>query len=249
MITAIDHGLVRELRLNHPPANALTPALIAELRRSVEEAPRDAQALVLSGSPGMFSAGLDVPVLLNIDRPAMAEMWLGFYALLESLARSPIPIAAAITGHAPAGGTVIVLFCDWRVMAQGDWKVGLNEVQVGLTLPPVVFQAFRRQVGLRESSRAVRGLLCSAAEAERIGLGEELASPAHVVERALEWCQSILALPRQAMLATRAQARADLIGLFSESLDREVDGIVEMWWSPGVQSALRTFAEKLKKKK
>jgi enoyl-CoA hydratase/carnithine racemase len=197
----------------------------------------------------MFSAGLDVPFLLTLDRPAMAGMWRSFYALLQSLACSPIPTAAAITGHAPAGGTVIVLFCDWRVMAQGDWKVGLNEVQVGLTLPPVVFQAFRRQVGPRESWRAVRGLLCPAAEAERIGLVEELAPPERVVERAVEWCQSILALPRQAMLATRAQARADLTALFGEDLDRELEEIVEMWWSPDVQSALRSFVEKLKKKK
>jgi len=94
----------------------------------------------------MFSAGLDVPFLLTLDRPAIAALWRTFYALLRALAGSPLPIAAAVTGHAPAGGAVLMLFCDWRVMADGAWKVGLNEVQVGLTLPPVIFQAFKRQV-------------------------------------------------------------------------------------------------------
>jgi Delta3-Delta2-enoyl-CoA isomerase len=249
VITTIEHGPVRELRLNRPPANALNPELIAALRREVEDVPREVRALVLSGSPGMFSAGLDVPFLLTLDRPAMAGLWRNFYALLRALACSPIPIVAAVTGHAPAGGAVIMLFCDWRVMAEGDWKVGLNEVQVGLTLPPVIFQAFRRQVGPREAARAVRGLLCSAAEAERIGLVEELAPPDRVVERAVEWCQSMLALPQQAMLATRAQARADLTVLFSEGLDRETEAVVEMWWSPEVQTALHAFVEKLKKRK
>jgi enoyl-CoA hydratase/carnithine racemase len=113
----------------------------------------------------------------------------------------------------------------------------------------VIFQAFKRQVGAREAARSVRGLLCSAAEAERIGLVEEVVPAERVVERAVEWCQSVLALPRQAMLATRAQSRADLIGLFSEGVEREIDGVVEMWWSPEVQSALHSFVEKLKKRK
>ncbi|MGA7908163.1 MAG: enoyl-CoA hydratase/isomerase family protein [Candidatus Sulfotelmatobacter sp.] len=250
MITTIEHGAVRELRLNHPPVNALTPKLIADLRKRVEEAPPAVRALVLSGAPGMFSAGLDVPLLLKLDRPAMEQLWRDFYALLRALACSPIPIAAAMTGHAPAGGTVLTLFCDWRVLAQGDWKIGLSEVQVGLILPPVIYQAFRRQVGTRAAGeRAVRGLLFSASEAERIGMVEELAPAERVVERAVEWCQSLLALPQQAMLTTRAQTRADLTALFAQGVEREIAGVVEMWWNPETQAALHAFVEKLGKKK
>jgi 3,2-trans-enoyl-CoA isomerase len=250
MITTIEHEEVRELRLSRPPANALSPELIAALKRAVEEAPdQGVGALVLSGSPGMFSAGLDVPLLLTLDRAAMAEMWRDFYALLRTLAHLPIPIAAAITGHAPAGGTVLVLFCDWRVMAEGDWKMGLNEVRVGLTLPPVIFQAFRRQVGPRHAASAVRGMLFSATEAENIGLVEQLAPAEQVVAKAVEWCQSMLNLPRRAMRSTRAQARADLAGLFNQNMEREMTEAVEMWWSPDVQTALHAFAERLGKKK
>jgi Delta3-Delta2-enoyl-CoA isomerase len=120
----------------------------------VEGAPQDgARALVLSGAPGMFSTGLDVPLLLTLDRAAMAAVWRDFYALLRALASSSIPIAAAITGHAPAGGTVLPVFCDWRGMAQGDWKIGFSEVQVGLPLPPVIFAALKRQVGSRRAPR------------------------------------------------------------------------------------------------
>lgn len=249
MITTIAHGAIRELRLSRPPANALSPELIAELRRKVEEAPGEGvRALVLSGVPGMFSAGLDVPLLLTLDRAAMAAMWTDFYALLRTLAYSPIPIVAAITGHAPAGGAVLALFCDWRVMAQGDWKVGLNEVQVGLTLPPVIFQAFKRQVGSRDAARAIRGPLFSPAEAQAFGLVEELVPGERVVDRAVEFCQIMLALPQRGMLATRDQSRADLRGLFSQDVEREIAGVVEMWWAPDVQAALRTFVERLRKK-
>ena len=250
-IITLDHGAVRELRLNHPPANALSPQLIAALREAVVGAPRDgARALVLSGAPGMFSAGLDVPLLLTLNRAAIAEVWHDFYALLRTLASSSVPIAAAITGHAPAGGTVLLLFCDWRGMAEGDWKIGLNEVQVGIPLPPVIFAALKRQVGSRQAERlAAGGLLISIAEAASIGLVDEALPGERVVKRAVEWCQSLLALPPQAMAATRREARADLVRLFEQSLDREIDEVIANWWSDETQTVLKSLAERLAEKK
>src|ERR1700758_4660229 len=210
MILTFEHGAIRELRLNRPPVNALSPELIAALLQAVEVAPReDKRALVLSGSPGIFSAGLDVPVLLKLDRPAMVAVWRDFYALMNALASSPIPIAAAITGHAPAGGTVLALFFDWRVAAEGDFKIGLSEVQVGLPLPPVILSALQRLVGPRQAERlAVTGLLMSPAEAAVLGLVDEVAPAEQVMDRAVKWCQDVVALPRAAMDLTRRQARA-----------------------------------------
>ena len=73
MITTTNHGAVRVLQLNRPPANALSPELIVALKDAIEAAPAEgARALVLSGLPGMFSAGLDVPLLVTLDRAAMA---------------------------------------------------------------------------------------------------------------------------------------------------------------------------------
>src|SRR5438067_10899715 len=127
MIDIINHGSVRELRLNRPPANALSGELITALLRALNSAAHEgARAVVLSGSPGMFSAGLDVPELLTLDRAAMNAVWREFYALLGIMAALPIPIVTAITGHAPAGGSVLAIFCDWRICAEGNWKLGLN---------------------------------------------------------------------------------------------------------------------------
>jgi 3,2-trans-enoyl-CoA isomerase len=204
---------------------------------------------VLSGTPGMFSGGLDVPLLVTLDRPAIDQVWHDFYYLLGALARSPIPIAAAITGHGPAGGTVLALFCDWRGMAEGDWKMGFNEVQVGIPLPPVILGALRRQVGARQAERlGTGGLVISAAEAARLGLVDELIPPQRVVERAVEWCQSLLGLPPQAMTATRRRARADLASLF-DRIEDELDEVVANWWSDEAQSVLRALASRPTKKK
>jgi len=250
MLLTFDHGLIRELRLDRPPANALSCELIIALREAIQAAPQSgSRALVLSGAPGRFSGGLDVPLLLACDRAAIAALWREFYALLKALAGSPIPIAAAITGHAPAGGTVLPLFCDWRVMADGDFKVGLNEVQVGLVLPPVILAALRRLVGPRQAERlAVGGLLISPHEALVVGLVDELASLDQVIDRALHWCQALLALPAEAMTATRREARADLVAYFERNEEPELQRVTASWWAPETQSALHALTAKLGKK-
>ena len=251
MIAILDHGAVRELRLNRPPVNALSPELIASLLEAIRTAPHEGKrALLLSGLPGMFSAGLDVPLLLKLDRPAMDALWREFYALFGALACSPIPIAAAITGHAPAGGTVLALFCDHRIAAEGDWRMGLSEVQVGLPLPPLILAALRRLVGPRHTERlAVCGLLISPAEAAACGLVDELAPADQVVDRALKWCESLLALPRTAMEITRGQVRADLVAEFARGTAEELAEMTSWWWSEETQKTLRRMVEQLAMKK
>jgi len=250
MILTLEHGAVRELRLNRPPVNALTSELLSGLRQAIEQAPREAvRALVLSGLPGRFSAGLDVPLLLTLDAPAVAQLWRELYAVLEAIACSSIPIVAAITGHAPAGGTVMALFCDWRVMARGDYKLGLNEVQVGIPLPPVIMGGLQRLVGLRRAEYlGVSGELISPEEALGVGLVDELAALDEVISRAQDWCTRMLALPTGAMTLTRRQARADMVRLFASGMDAELETVIANWWTPGTQATLRALVEKLKKK-
>lgn len=252
MLQTIDHGPVRELRLDRPPANALSPELIAALREAVEGAPAaGARALVLSGSPGRFSGGLDVPLLIQLDPPSIAVVWRDFYRLMRGLAGSSIPVAAALTGHSPAGGAVLSIFCDARFMAQSpdvDFKIGFNEVQVGIPLPPIIFRAFRRLVGARQAERlSVSGQLVSGPEAHAIGLVDELVPADRVIERAVEWCDSLLALPPQALAITRQTARADLIAEFNET-EGELASLVDMWFSDETQTVLKSVVERLTKK-
>jgi len=251
MILTIDHGAVRELQMNRPPANALSPEFIVALKQAVGSAPYDgARALVLSGAPGRFSAGLDVPLLLTLDHPAMDAVWREFYGLLGALAVSPIPVVAAITGHATAGGTVLPIFCDYRIAARGDWKLGLNEVHVGLPLPPVIFAGLRRLVGAHQAERlAVGGLLISPEEAARIGLVDEVVALDQVVSRAIEWSRGLLTLPVDAMAVTRRGARADLFELFAGPFDLELEQVSATWWSPEAQTTLRVLVDRLARKK
>ncbi len=252
MLERIEHANgIRELRLSRPPVNALNPELVRALRQAVKEAPREgANALVISGGSGIFSAGLDVPFLLTLDRAGMRAFWDEFLGMCAALARSPIPIVAAITGHSPAGGAVIALFCDFRVMAHGTYRIGLNEVQVGLIIPDVIRTAFGRLVGAYRAERLlIEGAMLESEAALRAGVVDELADVDHVVARALNWLEELLKLPRQAMLSTRELARADLAALFADPAALQVDTLVEMWFAPEAQNTLRALVERLKAKK
>jgi len=241
---------IRELRLARPPVNALDPEMVDTLLEAVRSAQTDGtRALVLSGSEGLFTAGLDLPELLKLDREGMTRFWHSLFGLLESLARSPIPVASALTGHSPAGGTVVALFGDYRVMAAGDFKLGLNEVQVGLVVPPVIRHALARLIGPYPAERhLVAGQMISPDRALAIGLVDELVEAGHVVERAVDWCRAHLALPQHAMLATRTLCRADLGALFDDPESLGTERFADIWFSDETQAVLKATVERLKKK-
>jgi 3,2-trans-enoyl-CoA isomerase len=240
---------VRELRFARPPVNALNPALMGALRDAIARAAGDGTAaLVLSGGPGMFSAGLDVPELLTLDRPSLRSTWELFFGLLSDLASCPIPIGAALTGHSPAGGTVLALYADHRVMAEGPFRIGLNEVQVGLPVPQVLLRALTFLCGERQAARlAIGGLLIDPAEALRVGMVDEVVAPAEVVPRTLAWAQGLAARPPTALRLTRALARRPLIEAFAQVDAAMLDGVVDQWFSAETQGVLRALAARLGK--
>lgn len=249
MLERHEHGPLLELRLARPPVNALSPDLIAALRDAVEEGGRQAEALVLSGAPGIFSAGLDVPLLAGLGRAAMAEVVRDFFALMRALAAAPVPVAAAITGHSPAGGAVLALFCDHRIMAEGDFRIGLNEVQVGLTVPSPILVALRERVGSRAAERlAVAGRMIPASEALAVGFVDELAPADEVIPRAVAWCQSLLALPRGPMLRTRDLFRSRVIEGFDALAESAHDRFLDDWFSAETQAAVAALVARLQKK-
>jgi len=253
MITQIEHGDILEVHLARPPVNALNPELLTQLREAIEQAPaRGASGLILSGGPSVFSAGLDVPYLMTLKRSALAAAWGTFFTAMAALARSPIPIVAAVGGHSPAGGAVLALCCDYRIMVPGDerraYTIGLNEVQVGLVVPEGVQYLMRRVIGGYRAERLlVSGAMLEASHAQRIGLIDELAEADALLPRALAWLHALLALPRHAMLSTRSMARADLIDAVGRPEHMGLEGFLDEWFSDETQAALTATLARLKK--
>jgi enoyl-CoA hydratase/carnithine racemase len=250
LVTLVEHGPVRELRLSRPPVNALDPALSQAIAAAVACAAEEGvQGLVLSGGPKVFSAGLDVPYLasLGADRAALRAAWEAFFLAARALANVPMPVVAAMAGHAPAGGCVLALCCDYRIMASGPYAIGLNETQVGLVAPEGIQHLMRRVVGANRAERLlVAGELVQSEAALAMGLVDELVDIDSVPVRAVAWLTQLLALPRGPMLETRRIARADLVAALAPErigLDRFIEG----WYSDDTQAALRALLSRLGK--
>lgn len=251
MLNLITHDhAIRELQLARPPVNALNLELLQALRKAIDDSVRDdVPGIVLSGAPGLFSAGVDVPALLQRDRAGVREYWREFFALCGALARAPIPLVAAITGHSPAGGAVLALFCDYRVMADGPYRIGLNEVQVGLIVPEAIQLALRRVVGTYRAERLlVVGAMIESADALACGFVDETTAVEQVTTRALRWLDELLALPKHAMLTTRRLARADLANAYADLDALPLDDFVEAFFHPETQATLQALVARLKSK-
>ena len=250
MLDVIDHPPgIRELRLARPPVNALNAELLRALVGAVKAAAGQG-AMVMTGQPGLFSAGLDVRGMLALDRDGVSEVFVELWRVQHAIAHSPVPVVFGITGHCPAGGTVMAIHADYRVMAQGDFRLGLNEVQVGLFPGGVIHGAFRRLTGGHSPQLLTRGALIDPATALRVGLVDELCDAAHVATRALEVARELCALPRDAMLRTRSLVRKDLMEMFGNPghalmKEREFATMgAEAWFAPATQELLRKMFEK-----
>jgi enoyl-CoA hydratase/carnithine racemase len=243
MLNIIEHGPVREINMARPPVNALSLELLQALRGAVESSVHDGvRGIVLSGASGIYSAGVDIPALLGKDRRGVREYWGELFALCATLARAPIPLAAAVTGHAPAGGAVLALFCDYRVMAEGAFKIGLNEVQVGLLVPECIQLALRRVIGRHRAERLlVAGTMLEADAALTCGFVDELVPVEQVVARTTQWLEALLALPAAAMLATRELARADLADAYADLDALPLDAFTDAFFLPQTQATLQQW--------
>jgi enoyl-CoA hydratase/carnithine racemase len=237
-------GRIRELKLARPPVNALNAELLRKLTEAIKSAAKEA-AIVITAQPGVFSAGLDVRGMLELDREGVMTVFIELWRTQHAIAHSPVPVIFGLTGHSPAGGTVLAIHGDYRILALGDFRLGLNEVQVGLLPGPPIHGAFRRLVGGHASQLLTRGVLMDPATALRVGLVDELCDAAQVGTRALEVARELCALPRDPMLKTRALARRDLVELFGNPghavmKEREFAAMgADLWFVPATQERLR----------
>ena len=241
------HGPVALLRLESGKVNAIGPAFVAGLNQLLDEL-ADANAAVITGQGSAFSAGLDLPVLIELDRPAMQSFMDAFNALMLRLFELPVPLVAAINGHAIAGGCVLALQADVRMAADRDARIGLNEAQIGLGLPAVVLEALRCQVpGSSLLSIAMEGRLFSPREALQLGLLHEVVPEAELLEKALQRAQGLAQLPPAGVRQIKAALRRPVAAAIRAITAADSQRWVQSWLDPSSQARLRAAVSKLKK--
>lgn len=235
------------IRLRGGRANAMSTDLLEALSRVVDQVTAsDARAAVVTGDDKVFSAGLALPDLVDLDRAAMAGRIDGFAVAMRRVLECPMPVVAAVNGHAIAGGCVLALMCDARIAATGGAKVGLNEVQLGIGLPAVVVEPLRLRVPPTSlTAIALEGRLFSVDDARAAGLVDEIVAPGELEPRALARAAEL----GRASRAAYAQVKRALIRPALEAIDRvgtaEREAWLDTWFSPPARQLLRAAVARI----
>ncbi len=129
------------LTLDRGSSNAINAEMVHELTDMLQNLEKDDQVggLILTGKEGFFSAGLDLIELYNYNEAEIKQFWNDFLAMVSVFVGFKKPMISAISGHSPAGGCVMAICSDYRIMAEGKYIIGLNEVPVGIIVPDSIF--------------------------------------------------------------------------------------------------------------
>lgn len=217
-------GEVCWIRLDDGKVNALTPAAFDALAEGLERAEKEARAVLLLGRPGRFSAGFDLSVLRQGRDSAEALVRAGMELCLQ-LRESPLPIVAACTGHALAMGAVLLMAADERIGARGDWKIGLNETAIGMTLPRSAVEIVRARLSKRHFERAVVQAEVYAPEgAVDAGFLDRVVDAEALEGVARERAAALAALPHHAFRDNKRRALEATLGRIRTALERDFPG-------------------------
>lgn len=251
MIHREDEGSIAVLRLDHGKASALDTELLEALDTAlVELEAGDSAAVVVTGTGRILSAGVDLFRVLE-----GGESYLGGFlpALSNALRRLfvfPRPVVAAINGHAIAGGCILAAACDLKVMAEGDGRIGVPELRVGVPFPTVPLEILRFAVPPQHLQKmAYVGRTYSPAEALSWGLVDEVVPAAELRERAIAAAGELAAIPADSFAATKRHLRRpamERIEAWEDEIEPEVAGL---WNRPDIHTHIREYLDRTLGKK
>ncbi len=221
-------GTIAVAHLDDGKANALGDAMIDALVASVERAEREAAALVLVGRKERFSAGFDLRVMMRGPEDARAMLRRGS-AMFMRVFGAKVPVVMACTGHALAGGALLLLTGDVRVGALGAYRLGLNEVTIGMPVPVLAMELARARLAPTELGRAtLEARIYEPAEAASVGYLDVAVPEDEVVPRAMQEAVRLAALPRAAYAATKERLRGATIRHIETTLESDLDALLSL---------------------
>lgn len=238
---------VQILRLEAGKANAIQPLFLRQLLDLLHEALTRPGALCLIGEQRFFSGGLDLPALLALDRPEVEGFIRTFNEAMLCLFEVERPVVAAINGHAIAGGCVLAMQADVRVMASGTGTIGLNEVQLGIGLPAPVLETLRCQLAPAALHQvALEGRLLAAEEARAIGLVHQVTDPEALLDVAVARARQLGELPPAAFAQIKRTLRAPSLAAARAAAGESERQWVDTLFSPLAQQRLRAAVARLR---
>jgi enoyl-CoA hydratase len=251
MIEIEDRGAVRIVRMARGKGNALNAEFLEALIQMLDELERGpARAAVLTGQGSVFGAGVDLPALVD-GGPAYVRRFVPLMQRgFERLATFPKPLVAAVNGHAIAGGAIIMLACDQRLLARGNAQIGLTEVRVGVVFPAWALEVARFATPSEHFSTLIcTGRTWKPEESLARGLVDELVEPERLLDRAVEVADEMAAIPPTAFAAAKLAVRRPMIETAQHQAGLTDAALVDHWCSPDTLRHIAEFAQQTIKRR
>jgi enoyl-CoA hydratase len=249
MIERSQHDGILTLRLAHGKASAIDVELLDALLRELDGVGEDVRALILTGTGSIFSAGVD---LFRITQGG-ADYVRRFLPLLSQFVRTlfafPRPVVAVANGHAIAGGCIIVLAADVRLMAEGTGRIGLPELLVGVPFPSAALEVVRFAVPRDKVQPLLyTGRTLPPQEALAAGLVDEVIAPDDLLARAQEIAQQLALIPPQAYRLTKQSLRAAALERMDRASEPQDRAALEVWSSDETHAHIREYLRRTLRK-
>ena len=226
LVTYDRTDLVSTLTMDDGKVNVFSIPMLQALHEAFDQAERDETVVLLRGRPGYFSAGFDLGVFKGPQEDALLMLTLGA-TLAERILTFPAPVAVSCTGHAFPAGAFLLMAADTRIGADGPFKLGLNEVRIGLTLPWFAIVLARHRLTPAHFDHAtVTGSMFDPRGAREAGLLDAVVGPDELDAVALSAAEDLAAVDRHAHAATKLRVRQRVLEELRSAIDGELDAHV-----------------------
>jgi len=254
VVTSFDHATkVATLTMAKPPVNSLSLEMCHEMSSAIHaiEADTNINSLLLkSSSSSIFSAGLDINEMHHPDPVRLADFWRAIQQIFLDVYGSRLAVVAGIEAHSPAGGCLLAMCADYRVMASDPkFKIGLNETNLGIAAPYWLGELFVRTIGFREAESGLAlAKLYSPQEALKINLVDEIVDQADVLDvakaHAVQWAK----IPPLARSSGKMNLRSPYINELILNREKDIDDFCSFILTDNVQKSLDVYMEALSKR-
>ncbi len=216
-------GGIATIAMDDGKRNVFSPAMLRAVHDAFDEAERDEAVVILTGREGCFSAGFDLSVFAAGEpEPAVEMLRLGA-TLVERILGFSRPVVVACPGHAVAAGVFVTMAADLRIGVEGDFKLGLNEVRIGLTVPWFVIELARYRLTPTHFDRAVvSATIFTPAEAARAGFLDRVVAADELRAQSVQAAQALLELNAKAHTETKLRARGVVLQAVREAIASEL---------------------------
>ena len=208
------------ITLDDGKANVFSEEMTQAINDCLDKVPTDSGSLIITGRPGMFSAGFDLKVIASGDVPKIKKMSLSGFKLLSRIFSFPRPVVAACSGHGIALGTFLLCCCDYRIGIKGEFLLGANEMETNMVIPTPILELIKFRISPSHKYRSILGAeMYQLDKAIDAGLMDQIEEAETLMDAAIEKAKDLATMGHPSYTLTKALFIKDVADKINNALE------------------------------